>query len=90
MVLIYHHFFTRAAKHIVISNLTGKCLKSIKQSAISYHLLECIFSIDSNHFDILASHFNKFRFLIKEILFIKRDQPKLNKVIKLFPLKVFD
>ena len=37
----YHHFFTRAAEHMGISNLTGKHLKSIKPSEVSEHLLEC-------------------------------------------------
>ena len=71
----YQHFFTRAAEHMGISNLIGKRLKSVKQSAISDHLLECNCSIDFNHFDILASDPNKFRLLIKERLLVKRDQP---------------
>ena len=37
----YHHFFTRAAEYMGISNLTGKRLKCVKQSAVSDHLLEC-------------------------------------------------
>ena len=56
-----------------ISNLIGKRLKSVKQSAISDHLLECNCSIDFDHFDILAFDTNKFRLLIKESLLIKRD-----------------
>ena len=51
----YRHFFTRAAEHMGISNLTGKRLKCVKQSAISDHLLECNCSIDFDHSDILAS-----------------------------------
>ena len=86
----YCHFFTRAAEHMGISNLTGKRLKCVKQSAVSDHLLECNCSIDFDHFDILASDANKFRLLIKESLLIKRDQPQLNKTIKSFPLKLFD
>ena len=84
----YRHFFTRAAKHMGISYLTGKCLKSVKQSAVPDHLLECNCSIDFDHFDVLACDANKFRSLIKESLLIKRDQ--LNKTIKSFPLKLFD
>ena len=86
----YRHFFTRAAEHMDISNLTGKRLKCVKQSAVFDHLLECNCSIDFDHFDILASDANKFRLLIKESLLIKRDQPLLNKTIKSFPLKLFD
>ena len=60
----YCHFFTRAADHMGISNLTGKRLKRVKQSAVSDHLLECTLSTDFHHFDILASNANKFRLLI--------------------------
>ena len=62
-----------------ISNLTEMRLKSVKQSAVSDHLLECNCSIDFDHFDILASDANKFKLLTKESLLIKRDQPQLNK-----------
>ena len=86
----YHHFFTRAAEHMGMSNLTGKRLKSVKQSAVSDHLLECNCSIGFDHFDILASDANKFRLLIMERLLIKRDQLQLNKAIKSFRLKLFD
>ena len=54
-------FFIRAAERMSISNLTGKCLKSIKQTAVSDHLLECNCSIDFDQFDILASDANKLR-----------------------------
>ena len=89
-VEIYHHFFTRAAEQMHISNLTGKHLKSVKQSAVSDHLLECNCSIDFDNSDILTSDANKFRLLIKESLLIKHDQPQLNKTIKSFPLKLCD
>ena len=61
-----------------MSNLTGKCLKSTKQSVESDHLPECNCSIDFDHFDIIASGF---KFLIKESLLIKRDHPQSNKTI---------
>ena len=64
-----------------VSDLTGKRFKSVKQSAVSDHLLECNCSIEFDLFDILASNANKFRLLIKESLLIKRDQPQLNKTI---------
>ena len=72
-----------------ISNLTGKHLKNVKQSAISRHLLECNCSIDFDHFDILAPDRKNFRLLIKESLLIKHDQPQLNKTTKSFPLTLF-
>ena len=36
----YCHFFTRAAEHMGISNLTRKHLKSARQTAVSDYLLE--------------------------------------------------
>ena len=47
-----------------ISNLTGKRPKSVKQSEVSDYLLECNCSLDFDHFDVLASHTNKFRLII--------------------------
>ena len=40
-VKTHRRFFTRAAEHMDISNLTGKCPKSVKQSAVFDHVLEC-------------------------------------------------
>ena len=59
-----------------ISNLTGKRLKSVKQSAVFDQLFEYNCSIDFDHFDILASDANNFRALIKESLLIKCEQKK--------------
>ena len=71
----YHHFLTRAAELMGISKLTGNRLKCVKQSAVavSDHVLKCDYSIDFDHFGILASDASKFRLLIKERLLIKRD-----------------
>ena len=51
----FRHFYTRAAEHMGISNLTGKCLKTVMQSAISDHLLQCNCTINFDDFDILAT-----------------------------------
>ena len=63
----YRHLFTRAAERMVISNLTGKRLKCVKQSAVSDHLLECNCSIDFDHFDILASDATDSDYLLKKV-----------------------
>ena len=73
-----------------ISNLTGKRVKNVKESAISDHLLQCDCTIDFDHFDILTSDTNNFKLLIKKSLLIKRDKPVLNHTVKSFPLKLFD
>ena len=73
-----------------ISNLTDKCVKNVKESAVSEHLLQCDCTIDFDNFDILASYTNSFRLLIKESLLIIHDKPVLNHTVKSFPLKLFD
>ena len=73
-----------------ISNLTGKHLKSVKQFAISDHLLHCNYAINSDDFSILATDCNKFKLLLREGLLIKHDKPILNRTIKSFPLELFD
>ena len=71
----FRHFYTRAAEHMEISNLTRKRLKNIMQSAISDHLLQCNCMINFVDFDILAAESNKLKLLLSESLLIKRDKP---------------
>ena len=73
-----------------ISNFTSKCVKNVKESAFSDHLLQCDCAVDFDHFDVLASDTNSFRLPIKESLLMKRDKPVLNRTVKSFPLKLFD
>ena len=73
-----------------ISNLTERPLRSVKELVAFDYLLECSCSVDFDHFDILTSVANKIRLLLKESLLIKCDQPQLNKIMKSFPLKLFD
>ena len=86
----YRYFFTRAAEHMGISNLTSKRVKNVKESAVFDHLLQCNCTIDFDHFDVLASETNSFRIIIKESSLIKRDKPVLNRTVNSFPLKLFD
>ena len=51
----YQYFFTRAAEHMGISNLTGKRVKNLKESAVSDLLLQCDCTTNFDHFDILVS-----------------------------------
>ena len=59
-----YRFYARAAEHMRISNLTGKRLKNVKQSAISDHLLQCNCTINFDDFDFLAEESNKLKLLI--------------------------
>ena len=63
----YHHFFTRAAEHMCISILTGKGLKTLKQSVMSDHLLQCNCSIDFDHFNILAPNRTNSYFSLRKV-----------------------
>ena len=74
----YRHFFTRTAEQMGVSNLTGKRLKNIKDSAVSDHLLQFNCTIDFDHFDLLPTDVSKFNLLVKKSLLIKRDNPVLN------------
>ena len=65
-----------------ISNLTGKHVKNVKESAISEDLLQCDCTIDFDSFDIIVSDTNSFRLLIKESLLIQRDKPVLNRTVR--------
>ena len=73
-----------------VSNLTGKRLKNIKDSAVSDHLLQCNCIIDFDHFNILATDVSKSNLLVKENLLIKRDNSVLIRTTKSFPLELFD
>ena len=73
-----------------VSNLTGKWLKSIKDSAVSDHLLQCNCTIDFDHFYILVTDVCKFNLLVKERLLITCDNPVLSGTTKSFPLELFD
>ena len=86
----FHYFYTRAAEYMGISNLKGKHLRNVKQSARSDHLLQCNCTINFDDFDILPAESNKFKLLLRESLLIKRDKPILNTTIKSFPLELFD
>ena len=86
----YRHFFTRPAEHMGVSNLTGKRLKNIKDSAVSDHLLQSNCTIDFDHFDLLVTDVSKFNLLLKESLLMERDNPVLNRTTTSFPLELFD
>ena len=74
-----------------VSNLTGKQLKNIKDSAVLDHLLQCNCTIHFDHFDILATDVSKVNLLVKESLLVKHDNPVLNRTTKSsFPLVLFD
>ena len=82
----FRHFYSRAAEHMGISNLRGKPLKSIRQSAISDHLLQWNCTINFDNFNILDAESNKLKSRVRDYLLIKRDKPILNRTVKSFLL----
>ena len=71
------HFYARAAEHMGISNLTGKCLQNVKQSATSDYLMHFNCAIIFDNFTILATDCYKFKLILRESLLIKCDKPIL-------------
>ena len=54
-----------------ISILKGKCLKNVKHSPLSDHILQCNCTLNLDDFGILASDSNKFKLLFGESFFYK-------------------
>ena len=72
-------------EHINVSNLTGKRLKNIKDSAVSHHLLQYKYTFNCD-FDILSIDASKCNLLGKESLLIEHDNPVLNRATESSPL----
>ena len=71
------------------SNQTGKRITNANEAAVSDYLLQCDSCITFDDFDILGSHSNKFKLIIKENFLIKRDKQVLNRTTKSFLLDLF-
>ena len=67
-----------------------KCLKSVKQPALSDQPLHCNCAITFNGLNILATDFRRFKLILRESFLIKCDKPILNRAIKSFRLELFD
>ena len=65
LIPVNHHFFTRAAEHMGVSNCIGKRLKNLRDSALSDHLLQCNCTIDFDHFYVLPTDVNLLDILVK-------------------------
>ena len=67
-----------------VSNLTGKRLKNIKDSALSHHLLQCKYTFDCDC-EIFSIDASKCNLLGKESLLIEHDNPVLNRATEVIP-----
>ena len=69
---------------MIVSPLTGKMVKPMKNSAVCDHLLHCSYLPS---FDNISAHENKkFLLEIKENLLIMKDKPSLDKNISSAPI----
>lgn len=84
-----HHLYVRAAEHKVISYLTNRPVKIVKQSIISDHLLTCDCNRNFEYFAILSNDSNDSNLVIKGNLLVARNNPILNKTVESFPLQSF-
>ena len=73
------HLKVRTEEYVGMSPLTSRKTKPSKENAICDHLLNCNNIPFFEEFTILIDENNKFVPETKEILFIKRDRPILNK-----------
>ena len=85
----FRHQHTRFCEHMGISGLTGKEMKSKKDSAIRDHLLTCDGVITHDSFVIIGREADLIARRVKESLFIHRDEPSLNVQGTSIPLKLF-
>ena len=83
------HFKVRACEHLGIMHLTGKKVKSPKESAIFDHIVHTGHNASFDDFETLVKECDEFRLLLRESFLILRDDPPLSKYVKSIPLELF-
>ena len=80
----------RACEHLGITPLTGKKVKSLKESGVFNHIFHTNHNASFDDFETLFKDSDEFRLLLRELLLILRDEPPLNRyVIKSIPMELF-
>ena len=74
-----HHFKVRACEHLGITPLTGKKVKSPKESATFDHIFRTGHNASFNDFETLVKECDEFRLLLRESLLVLRDDSPLNR-----------
>ena len=77
----FRHMKVRVSKHQGVSSRTGKHLKGTLSISVRDHMLDCNHMVAWDDFKVLGRESNHWLLEIKESLFIKRDNPSLNKNI---------
>ena len=83
----FRHMKVRVSEHQGVSPRTGKIVKGTQTTAVRDHMLFCDHRVAWDDFTVLGNEANHYLLEIKESLFIKRDQPLLNK--NLFSKELF-
>ena len=71
------HFKVRACEHLGIMPLTGKKVKSPKQSAVFDHIVHTGYNASFDDFETLVKECHEFKLLLRESFLILRDDPPL-------------
>ena len=83
------HFKVRVCEHLGITSLTGKKVKSPKESAIFDHIVHTGHNASFDDFETLVKECDEFRRFLRESILILRDDPSLNRYAKSIPLELF-
>ena len=83
------HFKVRTCEHLGITPLTGKKVKSPKESAVFDHIVHTGHDASFDDFVTLVKDCDEFRLLLRESLLILRDDPPLNRYVKSIPVELF-
>ena len=85
------HLKVRASEHMGISPLTGKRVNAPYQfSTVKDHMLTCDHVISFDDFSVIGNSDKNYLLEIKESLFIRRDNPVLNRNIASVPLFLYN
>ena len=75
----YRHMKVLVSEHQGVSPRTGKRVKSMLSTSVRDHMLDCDHIVFCKDFSIIGRESNHHLMETKESLFIKRDNPSLNR-----------
>ena len=72
-----------------MTQLTEKKIKTPKEKAVFDHVVNTGHNASFDDFETLAKKRDKFRLLLKKLLLILRNDPRLNRYVKSISLELF-
>ena len=75
----YRHMKVRVSEHQGVSPRTGKRVKGTLSTSVRDHMLDCDHRVAWEDFSIIGRESNHYLLETKESLFIKQDNPSLNR-----------